>query len=65
MKSSTATLLIIATAASTATLAQDGQGHGPPRLTSVVFVSPATNSAQTDNLTKLFQPVSVLASRTN
>ena len=64
MKHAIAALLVITTLASTAALAQDGQGHGPPKLTSVVFVSQGTSSAQTENLSKYFQPKSVLASLT-
>ena len=64
MKFAIATALIIASTASTAALAQDGAGHGPPKMSSVVFVSQTTNPAQTETLTRLFQPKSVLASLT-
>ncbi len=64
MKFAIATLLVIASTASTAALAQDGAGHGPPKVQSVVFVVQPTNGAPTETLTKLFQPKSVLASLT-
>ncbi len=64
MKYAIAALSILTMSAFTAALAQDGQGHGPPKLTSVVFVAQAANSAQNENLTKLFRPKSVLTSLT-
>jgi hypothetical protein len=64
MKFAIATVLVIASTASTAALAQDGTGHGPPKKSSVVFVSQTTTTAQAETLTKLFQPKSILASLT-
>lgn len=64
MRHAIATLLIVAAAASTAAFAQDGSGHGPPKISSVVFAAQTTNAAQTESLTKLFQPKTVLASLT-
>lgn len=64
MKFAMATVLVIASMASTAALAQDGTGHGPPKKSSVVFLSQTTNTAQSETLTKLFQPKSILTSLT-
>jgi hypothetical protein len=64
MKYAIATLLVLTSAATTAALAQDGTGHGPPKKSSVVFVAQSTTSAQAESLSKLFQPKSVLASLT-
>ncbi len=63
MKFAIATVLVLASTASTAALAQDGAGHGPPKKASVVFLS-QTKTAQAETLTKLFQPKSILASLT-
>ena len=63
MKYAIATVLFLTSAVTTAALAQDGAGHGPPiKKISVVFAAQSATSTQTDTLAKLFQPKSVLAS---
>ena len=68
MKYTIVTLLLM-TSVTTAAVAQDGSGHGPPNLPLPVIVMPQpvpvpTTASPTRPLSKLFQPKSELASMT-
>ena len=62
MKYAIATVLILTSAMTTAALAQDGSGHGPPKKASIVFVSQSNAATHSATLSDYFKPKSVLAS---
>jgi hypothetical protein len=64
MKSAFVSVLVLSAAATTAAFAQDGAGHGPPKIVSVVYQAQSTTAAHSEKLTNLFKPKSVLASLT-
>ena len=55
------TLLFMTSTVATVALAQEGGGHGPPKLSIIVMPQP-TSTLPTKPLSKLFQPKSELAS---
>jgi hypothetical protein len=62
MKYTIVTLLLM-TAVTTAAVAQDGNGHGPPASPIIVMPQPVpapTTTPSTGTLSKLFQPKSEL-----
>ena len=66
MKYTIVTLLLM-TSVTTAAVAQDGTGHGPPKLPVIVMPQPVpvpTTAPSRGPLSKLFQPKSELASMT-
>lgn len=64
MKSAFVTVLLVSAAATTPVLAQDGFGHGPPKMSSVVFIAQTDTASQPQTLASLFKPKSLLASTT-
>ncbi len=54
------TVLIVASALASVALAQDGSGHGPPKVSSVVFLAQPSAPSQTSSASKIFQPRSIL-----
>jgi hypothetical protein len=66
MRYTIVTLLVITSAVTTLAVAQDGNGHGPPK--SPIIVMPRmpvpTPSSPTGRVQKFFQPTSELASMT-
>jgi len=66
MKYTIVTLLLM-TSVTTAAVAQDGTGHGPPNSPVIVMPQPVavpTTASPTKPLSKFFQPKSELASMT-
>ena len=66
MKYTIVTLLLM-TSVTTAAVAQDGTGHGPPHSPIIVMPQPVsvpTTASPTKPLSKFFQPRSKLASMT-
>ncbi|MBS0580717.1 MAG: hypothetical protein JSR36_15780 [Proteobacteria bacterium] len=64
MKFAVATALLVSAAATTTALAQDGMGHGPPKMSSVVFIAQADTASQPQTLASLFKPKSGLGAPT-
>jgi hypothetical protein len=60
MRFAVTTVLILTSAVSSVALAQDGTGHGPPKVSSVVFLAQPSAPSQTSNASKIFQPKSIL-----
>ena len=60
MRYAIATLLVIASTATTLAVAQDGIGHGPPKA-SIIATQP-TPAAPTVSLSRVFRPATELAS---
>jgi hypothetical protein len=52
--------LIMTTGLTSVALAQDGTGHGPPKVSSVVFLAQPSAPSPTSSASKIFQPKSVL-----
>jgi len=61
MKYAIVTLLVMTSTVTTVAVAQDGTGHGPPKLPIIITPQPTT-PLPTGTLTKLFQPKLKLAS---
>ena len=62
MKSALVTVLLVSAAAVTPAFGQDGIGHGPPKMSSVVFIAQA-DASQPQTLKSLFKPQSPLISK--
>ena len=60
MKYAIVSFLVIASAAATLAVAQDGVGHGPPKAS--IMVAHATPAPSTVSLSRVFRPTTELAS---
>jgi hypothetical protein len=64
MRHAIVTLLVVTSAVTTAAVAQDGDGHGPPRAPIIIQIPVPTPSLPTGSVQKFFQPTSELAAMT-
>ncbi len=65
MKYTIVTLLVMTASVTTVAVAQDGSGHGPPKLPIIVMPQPIpvpTTASPTGPVRKFFQPQAELAS---